>query len=87
MEIVEALHSYGVAPGSRLCAEYVINLLPGFVAKVLALFLSNVVRYAPIASHPTICLVSLGSDIIPVFASGAFCPLNCKETSQRHAPN
>lgn len=84
---MEALHSYGVAPGSRLCAEYVINLLPGFVAKVLALFLSNVVRYAPIGSPPTICLVSLGSGIIPGFASRAFCLLHCKKTSQWHVPN
>jgi hypothetical protein len=72
VEIVEALHSYGVAPVSSLCAEYIVNLLPRFVAKVLALFLSNVVRYAPITSPLTICPVSIGSSIIPGFASGHF---------------
>jgi hypothetical protein len=87
MEIVEALHSHDIAPVSSLCAKYIVNLLPGSVAKVLALFLSNVVRYAAIASPPTICPVSLGSGIILGFALGAFCPLHCKETSQRHAPN
>jgi hypothetical protein len=64
------LHNYIIAPDSRLHAKDIVNPQHGFVVEVLALFLSNVVRYAPIVPPPPICLVSLGSGIIPRFALG-----------------
>jgi hypothetical protein len=70
VEIMEVLHNYVIAPDSRLHAKDIVNPQHGFVVEVLALFLSNVVRYAPIVPPPPICLVSLGSGIIPRFASG-----------------
>ncbi|CAD6335063.1 unnamed protein product [Miscanthus lutarioriparius] len=46
-EIVDALHSYGIAPSPNLCAEDVENPRPGFVAEVLELFLANFVCDEP----------------------------------------
>jgi kinetochore protein Nuf2 len=63
-EIVDALHSYGIAPSPNLCAEDVENPRPGFVAEVLELFLANFVWYAPATS----CPVSPGSGLISAFA-------------------
>jgi hypothetical protein len=65
-EIVDALHSYGIAPSPNLCAEDVENPRPGFVAEVLQLFLANFVWYAPATS----CPVSPGSGLISAFCVG-----------------
>lgn len=59
-EIVEALHSYGIAPSTSLRAEDVVNPQPGFVAEVLSLFFDHFVGYAPAPS----CPVSPGSGLI-----------------------
>jgi len=67
-EIVDALHSYGIAPSPNLCAEDVENPRPGFVAEVLELFLANFVWYAPAAPPATNCPVLPRSGLISAFA-------------------
>ncbi|CAD6335011.1 unnamed protein product [Miscanthus lutarioriparius] len=46
-EIEAALHSYGIAPSTSLCAEDIVHPQPGFVAEVLYLFLLNFVGDEP----------------------------------------
>ncbi|AQK39659.1 hypothetical protein ZEAMMB73_Zm00001d023610 [Zea mays] len=72
MEIVEALHSHDIAPVSSLCAKYIVNLLPGSVAKVLALFLSNVVRCSGQLFMLTSCVLRMFPNLTGSSIYGCF---------------
>ncbi|KAG0520885.1 hypothetical protein BDA96_08G113000 [Sorghum bicolor] len=62
-EIVASLHCYDITPSPNLYVNHVENLRSGFVAKVLQLFLVNILGYA--CGLP---LISPGCGLISAFA-------------------